>query len=251
VDTPDADAPKAPVDDAVWAAMKDKRVAIERRDGTTATGKLIASEGTHAVLMGDDNTVVSIPKDDAVGLKVEEPAAEPALPTEPPPEEEAEDEKPPEAWPYKKLGVFTSHGVAYSRWRASTMRDGAATYVLDAAIGYNFSHRFGVYGLFGGAVGAKLLDGNVRGNYGHFALSFLVRRKYVAFIPGLGLALASRRDSDGLVRETGFALPVKLMGVIPLPKDLFLGIGLTYDLAIMADTRLFQTIGAQVTFGRW
>jgi hypothetical protein len=36
-----------------------------------------------------------------------------------------------------------------------------------------------------------------------------------------------------------------------LPKDLFLGIGLTYDLAIMADTRLFQTIGAQVTFGRW
>jgi hypothetical protein len=92
----------------------------------------------------------------------------------------------------------------------------------------------------------------VRGNYGHFALSFLVRRKYVAFIPGVGLAVSGRRGpGDDRVRETGFALPVKLMGLVPLPKDLALGIGLTYDLAIMADARLFQTIGAQLTLARW
>ena len=98
----EADAPREPVDDAVWAAMKDKRVEIERRDGTTATGKLIATEGTHAVLMSEDNAVVSIPKDDAVGLKVAEPPPA-ALPTDPPPPEStteaAEDEPKDEAWP--------------------------------------------------------------------------------------------------------------------------------------------------------
>lgn len=238
--------------------MKDKTVVLQRADGTSVSGKLIASEGTHAVLVGEDDVVISVPKSEVLALEVETPEA--GVPTEPPAPkkkdeaaaEVADEEKAEPEWPYKKLGVFTSHGVAYSRWRASDYREGGATYVLDAAVGYNFSERFGVYGLIGGAVGARLLDKRVRGHYGHFALSFLVRRKYIAFIPGVGVAVSSRRGpGDDRVRETGFAVPVKFMGLIPLPKELFLGIGLTYDLAIMADTRLFQTIGAQVTLGRW
>jgi len=217
---------------------------VERRGAPAVRGKLISTEGDHAVVMGDDGQVTSIPKRDATSLKAEDgKAAEPATPT---------GKKAGPDWKYKKLGLFTSHGVGYARWRSSDYRDGGAAYLLDIGVGFNFTERFGVYGLIGGAVGARLQDKSVVGHHGHFALSFLARGKYIAFIPGIGLAMNTRKGpGDGRIREMGVAIPVKLMGVIPLPKDLFLGIGLAYELAIMGDTKPFQTIGGQVTVGRW
>jgi hypothetical protein len=259
-----------PVDDAVWAAMADKPITVERRDGSTVTGKLIATQGTHVVLMGEDSVVTSVAKSDAIVVRdATAPADEMATADETvepdPPEtkpaggtDEAtkptskpvDDKK--EEWPYKKLGLFTSHGVGYSHWRGSQYRSGGASYVLDAAVGYNFSHKFGVYGLIGGAVGARIADKTVWGHYGHFAVSFLVRRKHFAFLPGIGLALSSRKGpGDNVIKEAGVAIPIKMMGLIKLPKDLFLGIGIGYDLAIMADARLAQTISGQITVGRW
>ncbi|MFO0633585.1 MAG: hypothetical protein U0168_12105 [Nannocystaceae bacterium] len=153
---------------------------------------------------------------------------------------------------YHKLGLFTLHGVGYTRWRTPSFAAGGESYNLDAGVGFNFTERFGVYGLVGGAVGARILDKQTHGSLGHFAISFLVRRKYVAFIPGIGLAVAGRRGpGDARVRETGVAIPLKLMGLIPLPKDLTLTVGLGYDLAILAQTRPLQTIALQVGVARF
>jgi hypothetical protein len=83
-------------------------------------------------------------------------------------------------------------------------------------------------------------------------VQFLVRRKHFAFLPGIGLALSTRKGpNDERLKEAGVAFPFKLMGLIKLPKELFLGIGLGYDLAIMADSRPAQTISGQLTVGRW
>ncbi len=247
--------------------MADRPITVELRDGTTLSGKLIATEGTHVVLMGEDNVVNSVAKTEAITVRAQE-AAAPAdadtpapdaipetKPIDPPPEEGTDRKPIPESkseWPYKKLGVYTSHGIGYSHWRGSSYRSGGATYALDVGVGYNFSHKFGVYGLIGGAIGARLLDGAARGHYGHFALQFLVRREHFAFLPGIGLAMSTRKGpGNRIIKEAGLALPLKLMGLIKLPKDLFLGIGMGYDLSIMADARLAQTISGQVTVGRW
>jgi hypothetical protein len=235
------------VPESEWAGKKDQRVVIERKGGAPVRGKLIASEGDHAVVMGDDGQVVSIPKSDVTRVLADGKDAKPKAD-----DKAAKPGKKEPDWKYKKFGVFTSHGVAYSRWRARHYRDGGAAYVLDVAVGFNFSERFGVYGLVGGTVGAALQDKTIRGHEGHFGLSFLARRKHFAFLPGIGLALAKRKGpGDAVIRETGVAFPIKAMGVIPLPKDLFLGIGLTYELAIMGDTKPYQSIGGQITVGRW
>lgn len=226
---------------------------VERGDKPQVAGKLIAHEGTHVVVQGTDGTVVSIAKADATGLK----SAEAAAPKPPDPPAAPPPSKPKDDWKWHKLGLFTFHGVAYSRWRTPDYAAGGATYNLDAGVGFNFGPRFGVYALMGGAVGAKILDKTVRGNYGHFALSFLVRRKYVAFIPGIGLALSSRKGPDDFhLKETGVAIPVKLMGLIPIKKSgkiegLHVTIGLAYDLAILANTRPLNSIGLQVGVARF
>lgn len=244
-----ATAPAAPIDDAAWAAMRDKPVVLERRDGEPVRGKLIAHEGTHAVVQQQDGKVVSIAKADVASLASDEPKAATPAPADatPPAKQPA---KP--TWKYHKLGLFTLHGIGYTRWRTPTLRDGGASYNLDAAVGFNFSERFGVYALVGGAVGANLASKTVKGHYGHFALSFLARRKYIAFIPGIGLAVAGRRGpGDGALRETGLAVPLKLMGLIPLPKELTLTVGIGYDLAILAQTRPLQSVSFQIGVARF
>jgi hypothetical protein len=227
-----------------WSSRKDQRVVVVRQGGAETRGKLISAEGDHAVVMGDDGKVVSIPKREVTAVKSDD--------SKPADDKAAKPGKKEPDWKYKKLGLFTSHGVGYARWRTPGYRDGHAAYLLDIGVGYNFSERFGVYGLIGGAVGARLQDKTVVGHQGHFALSFLARRKYIAFLPGIGLAMGNRRGPGDLrTREMGVTFPIKLMGVIPLPKDLFLGIGLSYEIAIMGATRPWQAIGGQFTVGRW
>lgn len=232
--------------------MKDESVVVERVEGDPVSGKLIAYEGTHAVVQTDDGKIVSVAKADVTALRVPEAPPLPPAPTEPPPPKPKVDD-----WKWHKLGLFTFHGVAYSRWRTPNYTAGGASYNLDAGIGINFSSRFGVYALMGGAVGAKIREKLVRANYGHFALSFLVRRKYVAFIPGIGLAVSGRRGPDDQrVRETGVAIPIKLMGLIPIKKagradELQIMVGIGYDLAILANTRPLNSIAFQVGVARF
>ncbi|MBC8070886.1 MAG: hypothetical protein IAG13_21340 [Deltaproteobacteria bacterium] len=242
------DAAAPGVADSAWPPMKDKQVVVERREGAPVRGKLIAYEGTHAVIVQQDGQVASISKGDATALKLDDPAAgKPAGDAAKP---IAEKQAP--KWKYHKLGLFTLHGVGYSRWRTPDYRTGGAAYNLDLGFGFNFSEKFGVYGLVGGAVGARIRDKEARGQYGHFALSFLARRKYIAFLPGIGLAISSRRGpGDEFIRETGVAIPIKLIGMIPLPKDLSFLIGLSYDLAIMARSRPFQSFALQVGVARF
>jgi hypothetical protein len=233
------------VPESEWAQRRDQQVVLERRGGSPVRGKLIASDGDHAVVMGDDGQVQSIPKSDVTSLNAAD--GKPAAKSEEPVGKKKQSD-----WEYKKLGLFTSHGVGYARWRTKDYRDGGAAYLLDLGVGYNFSERFGIYALIGGAVGARMRDKSVVGHQGHFALSFLARRKYIAFLPGIGLAMGNRRGPGDLrIREMGVTFPIKLMGVIPLPKDLFLGIGISYELAIMGATRPWQAIGGQFTVGRW
>jgi hypothetical protein len=233
--------------------MKDKQVIIEQGDKAAIRGKLIAHEGTHVVVQQSEGAVVSIAKADATALK--SPDAAPPKPPDPP--KTTTPDEPKDDWEWHKLGLFTFHGAAYSRWRTPNYASGGATYNLDAGVGFNFGPRFGVYALLGGAVGAKIRDKTVRANYGHFALSFLVRRKYIAFIPGIGLAISNRKGpDDARVQETGVAIPVKLMGLIPIKKSgkiegLHITVGLAYDLAIMANTRPLNSIGLQVGVARF
>ena len=242
-----------PVADAAWAAMKDKQVIVEQGDKPAIRGKLIAHQGTHAVVQQPDGSVASISKSDATGLK----SADAAAPKPPDPPPATTSTKPKDDWEWHKLGLFTFHGVAYSRWRTPNSASGRASYNLDAGVGFNFGPRFGVYALLGGAVGTKIQKKTVKANYGHFALSFLVRRKFVAFIPGIGLAISSRKGpGDQQIQETGVAIPVKLMGLIPIKKSgkiegLHVTIGIGYDLAIMAETRPFNSIALQVGVARF
>jgi hypothetical protein len=241
--------------------MKDKPVILERTAGEPVKGKLIAHEGTHAVVLQDDGAVTSVPKQEVAALKSADavPPSDATPPAAPAPDapKPATPTKPKDDWKWHKLGLFTTHGIAYSRWRTPHYVSGGATYNLDGGVGFNFGPRFGVYALVGGAVGARLRDKTVRGNYGHFALSFLVRRKYVAFIPGIGLAVSGRRGPDDQrVRETGVAIPIKLMGLIPIKKagradELQIMVGIGYDLAILANTRPLNSIAFQVGVARF
>ena len=230
--------------------MKDKQVVIERKQGEPVRGKLIAHEGTHVVVAQQDGQVATIAKSDATALKLDEPT--PGKPVDDKSGKPIAQKKKDPKWKYHKLGVFALLGVGYARFRTPSYRSGGAAFNIDGGVGFNFSEKFGVYGLVGGAVGARINDKQTRGQYGHFTLSFLARAKYIAIMPGIGLALASRRGpGSSFIRETGVAIPVKVFGIIPLPKDLSLLVGIGYDLAIMAQTRPFQTIGVQVGVARF
>jgi hypothetical protein len=148
--------------------------------------------------------------------------------------------------------LFTSHGIAYSHWRTPSFREGRAAYALDLGIGYNFNAKLGLYGLFGGAVGTRLVDKEARASVGHFAAALRYKRKYFAFLGGLGLAVGGvRGPDDDRYRGSGLAIPIRMMGVIPLPKELFLGIGGGYDFAILQKGRMVNALSVQLTFGRW
>jgi hypothetical protein len=227
------------------------------------TGKLLSVGEDTAVLVRDEGDVVSVRKVDVQRLKIadaeapapapsgdeEEPAETPAAADdesrpEPTDEETNENEETPD---HRRLGLFTSHGVGYGRFRQPG--DGGAVYALDIGAGYNWNERWGVYAVIGGVVGARLDD--QRGHFGHFAVAFRRKWRYFAFLGGLGAGIAGvHGPGDALDRRVGLAVPIKLMGLIPLPKDLSLGIGLGYDLGLLPG-QVVNGISLQVTVARW
>jgi hypothetical protein len=152
---------------------------------------------------------------------------------------------------YPKFGVFTTHGLSYAHWRTQPYRSGSAAYALDLGAGYNFKETIGLYGVFGGNVAARIVDKQVKGNMGHFSAMIRYKKKYFAFLAGVGVAWSRLDEPTETDKDVGVVIPLKLMGHIPLPKHFYLGIGVGYELAIFARGRLFNAPSLQLLLARW
>ena len=124
---------------------------------------------------------------------------------------------------------------------------------MDWGVGLNLSPTFGMYAIAGGLLGAKIDNDRIKANYGHVAALFAFGGKYYFSTVGAGVAFSRLRfEDDTLHKDTGLALPFKLVGRIPLPKKLYIGLGLTYELAMVRGfSRFINGIGGQITVGRW
>jgi hypothetical protein len=243
----DAKATPMPITDAAWEAMLEKQVAIDVGD-KTHTGKLAAVTEETVVLIDAKGDVQTLNKADATALRLakKEPAPAPATTTPPvknPPKPKKED--------YPKFGVFTTHGLSYAHWRTRPYRSGSAAYALDLGAGYNFKETIGLYGVLGGNVAARIVDKQVKGNMGHFSAMIRYKKKYFAFLGGVGVAWSRLDEPTETDKDVGVVIPLKLMGHIPLPKHFYLGIGVGYELAIFARGRLFNAPSLQLLLARW
>lgn len=260
------------VDDAAWSALEKKNVVIETNSGPVE-GELIRSDGPTLVLVKKDGTVKTLHKTRATGVKVAQPPAPPPKPSqeiadlEPPAEDEAdEDPEDEELTPGEKrrkerrenrkhalLGAFTMQGVTYSHWRGDGIRSGHASYAMDWGIGANLSPSFGMYAVGGGLFATKLEGGSTKGNYGHIDFMFAFGGKYYFSMIGAGGGFSRLRYEDGrLEKDSGLSIPGKLMGKIPLPHKLYIGLGITYEFAaVRGFDRFINAIGGQLVVGRW
>jgi hypothetical protein len=111
-------------------------------------------------------------------------------------------------------------------------------------------------GLFATKIRSDPGDGmreRLKHNYGHLAFLFAFGGKYYFSTLGAGVAFNRLRfPDDSLQKDVGLAIPFKLVGKIPLPKKLYIGIGLTYEFAaVRGFDRFINAIGGQIVFGRW
>ncbi|MEM6989516.1 MAG: hypothetical protein AAF721_03435 [Myxococcota bacterium] len=267
---------KAPaVDDAAWQAIQGRQVVVQTAGGPIE-GELAESAGDTLVLVQDNGHVITLAKSKATGVRVVKDAPPPESPkdsmagleTEPEAKPEAAEEgeeeeeltkgqerrkKRREEREHAILGAFTMQGATYSHWRGDGINAGHASYAMDFGVGGNFSPRFGLYAMAGGLLGARIDDKSTKANYGHVAALFVFGGKYYYSTVGAGVAFSRLRfEDDRLQKDRGLALPFKLMAKIPLPKKLYIGLGLTYELAMVRGfSRFVNAIGGQIVFGRW
>ena len=273
-----APAKQSGVDDAAWGALEGRQVEVSTADGPVK-GELASHEGDTIVLVQSDGQVVTMPKAKATGVRVAqpEPAATGPAPkeemasldtgNESPPEDAAEEGEEEEELTkgeqrrkdrrekreHAILGAFTMHGATYSHWRGDGINAGHASYAMDWGLGANFSPSFGMYAMAGGLFGAKIDGKSTKANYGHIAALFVFGGKYYYSTIGAGGAFSRLRFEDNtLHKDRGLALPFKLVGKIPLPHKLYIGLGLTYEFAaVRGFSRFINAIGGQIVFGRW
>lgn len=270
-----APAKKPAVDDAAWTALEGRQVEVTTADGPVK-GELASHDGDTLVLVGEDGKVSTLPKSKATGVRVVKTEPAPAGPapkeemasldtgsesaSEEPAEEEEELTKGQQRRKERRekrdhaiLGAFTMHGATYSHWRGDGVNAGHASYAMDWGIGGNFSPSFGMYAMAGGLFGAKIDGKSINANYGHIAALFVFGGKYYYSTIGAGGAFSRLRfEDDTLQKDRGLALPFKLVGKIPLPHKLYIGLGLTYEFAaVRGFSRFVNAIGGQIVFGRW
>jgi hypothetical protein len=265
------------VTDSAWKAVEGKQVEIETSKGPVK-GELASSEGDTLVVIGADGNVQSVPKASASAVKVVQAPPSPAQEMSslksgdppPPPEEdkplskEEERKKKREERRKKRehaiLGAFTMQGATYTHVRGSGVKGGHASYAMDWGVGANLAPSFGMYLVGGGLFAAKIRsdpgDGmreRLKHNYGHLAFLFAFGGKYYFSTLGAGVAFNRLRfPDDSLQKDVGLAIPFKLMGKIPLPKKLYIGLGLSYEFAaVRGFDRFINAIGGQIVFGRW
>ncbi len=264
-----------PVSDAAWKAVEGKQVEIETANGPVQ-GELASSEGDTLVVIAEDGTVQSVPKAQASAVKVTQPpspakemsslkaGAPPPAEEEQPLSKEEERKKKREERRKKRehaiLGAFTMQGATYTHVRGAGVKGGHASYAMDWGIGANLAKSFGMYLMGGGLFAAKIRsdpgDGmrdRLQHNYGHLAFLFAFGGKYYFSTLGAGVAFNRLRfPDDSLQKDVGLALPFKLVGKIPLPHKLYIGIGLSYELGMVRGfDRFINAIGGQIVFGRW
>jgi hypothetical protein len=260
---PTTPAETAGVPDAAWSAVQGKQVTIETADGNVE-GELAKSDGDTLVVIADDGTVQTLPKADAKAVRVRKTqppvAAKPVSPVAPPVVEDDDgDKKKDEKKDDKKkkrehalLGAFTAHGAAYMHQRGDGVSAGHAAYAMDWGIGINPTPGFGMYAMGGGLLGAKIDNKSIKANYGHLAFMFAFGGKYYFSMLGAGVAFNRLAFDNETQKDIGLALPMKLFGRLPLPKNLYIGIGLSYELGLVRDwNRVVNGIGGQIVFGRW
>jgi hypothetical protein len=265
---PPADAPAPAVSDATWRALKGKRVVVQTAQGARE-GELAAAEGSELVLIADDGRPFTVPKADATEVRVAEPETpqtpEPSPKQDPDAVEPAQDapSDPKDARAQKRkerrekrehalLGAFTAHGAAYAHWRGAGVNAGHAAYAMDWGIGVNPAKSFGMYAMGGGLLGARIDDKSIRANYGHLAFMFAFGGKWYASMLGAGVAFNRLKMETETQKDIGLSIPAKLFGKIPLPKKLYIGIGLSYELGVVRGwSRFVNGIGGQIVFGRW
>lgn len=151
------------------------------------------------------------------------------------------------------LGALTMQGVTYTHWRGDGVKAGGASYAMDFGLGANLSPKLGVYAVAGGLLGAKIGDEHIKANYGHVLGLLALGGKYYYSTLGAGVAFNRLRFADDTrQKDRGLAIPFKLVGKIPLPKHLYIGLGLTYELGMVRGfSRFVNAIGGQLVFGRW
>ncbi len=270
-DVPEPTAPAEPaaapaVPDAAWDAVKGKQVTITTASGDVQ-GELASSDGDTLVVIADDGAVQTVPKASATAVKVRKvdppPAAKPAIA---PAVIEEDEKKPAEAKKkddeekkdkkkkreHALLGAFTAQGAAYSHWRGEGVNAGHAAYAMDFGVGVNATPGFGMYAMGGGLLAAKIDNKSIKANYGHIAFMFAFGGKYYHSMIGAGVAFDRLKFDDRTEKGVGLSLPMKLFGKLPLPKNLYLGIGLSYELGMVRGfNRFINGIGGQIVFGRW
>ena len=172
----------------------------------------------------------------------------------PPPEEEgapAEEEQPTSKKEERKkrreerrekrehaiLGAFTMQGATYTHVRGMGVKGGHASYAMDFGIGANLSPGFGMYVVTGGLLAAKIRSERDDGlketdqaqlRQGRDAVR--VRRE-VLLLHGRRRRRVQPDPSRGRVgqHQPGPRRALRLMGKIPLPKKLYIGIGIAYE----------------------
>lgn len=280
----DAPSPTPAVSDEAWSALVGRNVEVETTNGSLR-GELLRSDGAQVVLVAEDGSVLTTPKASASSVRVVQPTpppqqqiaqldASPQPASDQPPASEEPPEGDDELTPAQKrrkerrdkrehalLGAFTMHGVTYSHWRGKGVNAGHASYAMDWGVGFNFSKTFGLYAIAGGLFGAKIggprdemgNETTLKANYGHVGGVFAFGGQWYYSTVGAGAAFSRLRFADGtLQKDKGLAIPTKIMARIPLPQKLYIGIGLTYELAMVRNFgRYINAIGGQIVFGRW
>jgi hypothetical protein len=272
-ETADAPAPAPAVSEDAWRAVVGKQVAVQTGAGEV-NGELASADGSNLVIIGADGAVQSIPKANASGVRVVSPPPSaapppaeeaPQFPTTAPTEEEADPESDdPEDERKRKrderrakrqhalLGAYTAQGASYAHWRGDGINAGHAAYAMDFAVGVNPTPGFGMYLLGGGLLGTRIDNKTVNANYGRIAFTFAFGGKYYFSTFGAGVGFSRLALTTETQKDIGLSLPMKIFGKIPLPKKLYIGIGLAYDVGVVRGfSRSINGIGGQIIFGRW
>lgn len=201
----------------------------------------------------EEPPVVEAPVEEPPAEEPVEPVEEPPVEEPPPPEPtpivvEPEPEPEPE---HARVGFIVGNGLVFGAWSADGVHAKTLAYHLELGVGYNFTKHIGLYALGGGLLGGRV-DDDVQATLGRLAIAPAIRAKYFGFIPGIGVAFSSLRSGGAKYQDLGLAIPIHVMGMIPLPQKLYLGVGLAYDFAVLKGFDIFvNVIGVEVTLGRW
>lgn len=253
-------APSFAVPDETWAALGERQIVASMADGTELRGTLLGHTADTVTIAGPGGEVRTIPRADVLGVAVApaptpEPEPEPE-PEPPPPIEPAPETSQPEPPPKRdaRLGVFLAQGPGVGFWTAKGLTGKTVAYRLDAAVGLDVADRVMFSVLGGGLLGGRI-DDDVRATFGRLALAVTPHGRHFAGQFGIGAGfsrLVSTHDRKDKFEDLGLAVPTRLMGLIPLPHHIFLGIGLSYEFAALAKFRiLYNMIAFEITVGRW